>query len=90
MDMREDYIQEEIKKGNTDVRAKLGRIDMLQPPSEGEALSMMDKRRDRSKSKSKSPDARQPVHASGAKGNLPTYPERQQRSKSKSKLDSVQ
>lgn len=29
VDMREDYIQEEIKKGNTDVRAKLGRIDML-------------------------------------------------------------
>ena len=61
-DMREDYIQEEIKKGNTDVRTKVGRIDMLQPPSEGDALSMLDmmleKKRDRSRSKSKSPDAR--------------------------------
>jgi hypothetical protein len=86
VDMREGYIQEEIKKGNADVRAKLGRIDMLQPLTEGDALSMIEKRRDRSKSKSKSPDARQPVHASGAKG---AYPERQQRSKSKSKLDSL-
>lgn len=90
VDMREDYIQEEIKKGNTEVRAKLGRIDMLQPPSEGDALSAIDKRRDRSKSKSRSPDARQPVHASGAKGSLPGYADRQPRSKSKSKLDSVQ
>ena len=61
-DMREDYIQEEIKKGNADVRTKVGRIDMLQPPSEGDALTMLDmlleKKRDRSKSKSKSPDAR--------------------------------
>lgn len=46
--MREDYIQEEIKKGNTEVRAKVGRIDMLQPLSEGEALTMIEKRRDRS------------------------------------------
>lgn len=58
VDMREDYIQEEIKKGNTDVRAKLGRIEMLQPPSEGDALSMIGKKRERSKSKSKSPEAR--------------------------------
>jgi len=61
-DMREDYIQEEMKKGNADVRTKVGRIDMLQPPSEGDALSMLDmlleKKRDRSTSKSKSPDAR--------------------------------
>jgi len=61
-DMQEDYIQEEIKKGNADVRTKVGRIDMLQPPSEGDALTMLDmlleKKRDRSKSKSKSPDAR--------------------------------
>jgi len=61
-DMREDYIQEEIKKGNADVRTKVGRIDMLQPPSERDALSMLDmlleKKRDRSTSKSKSPDAR--------------------------------
>jgi len=61
-DMREDYIQEEIKKGNADVRTKVGRIDMLQPPSEGDALTMLDilleKKRDRSTSKSKSPDAR--------------------------------
>lgn len=88
--MREDYIQEEIKKGNADVRAKVGRIDMLQPPSEGDALTLLDKKRDRSKSKSKSPDVRQPAHASGAKASLPTYQERPQRSKSKSKLESMQ
>jgi len=31
--MREDFIKEEVKKGNPDARAKAGRIDMLPPPS---------------------------------------------------------
>jgi hypothetical protein len=56
--MREDFIQEEIKKGNTDVRAKVGRIDMIQPPSEGDAISTLDRRRDKSISLSRSPENR--------------------------------
>lgn len=31
--MREDYIKEEVKKGNTDVRSKVNQIGMIEPPS---------------------------------------------------------
>ena len=63
--MREDFIREEVKKGNPDARARAARIDMLPPPSKEAAANLIDRRgqgRDRSRSKSKSkspgPDAR--------------------------------
>jgi len=72
--MREGFIQEEIKKGNTDVRAKMARIDMLQPLSEGDALSTLERRKDRSISKSKSPDNRKtPMMGSPSKQSIAPY-----------------
>jgi hypothetical protein len=58
-DMRQEFIKEEVKKGNNDVKSKAPKIDMLPPLSKEEALNMISKKeRDRSRSKSKSPDAR--------------------------------
>ena len=54
-DMQQEYIDDELKKGNTDVRVKVKPIDMLPPVDENYAASAMQQRRDRSKSKSKSP-----------------------------------
>ena len=52
--MREEYIKEEVMKGNDDVRQKASRIDMLPPPTTDDYLSQIEKMRDRSRSKSKS------------------------------------
>jgi len=58
-DMRQEFIKEEVKKGNNEVKSKAPKIDMLPPLSKEEALNMISKKeRDRSRSKSKSPDAR--------------------------------
>ena len=54
-DMREEYITEEKKKGNTDVTTKLNKIDMIPPPKKDQLQSILEKQRDRSKNKSKSP-----------------------------------
>jgi len=86
--MREDYINEEVKKGNQDVRTRLGRIDMLPPPSKEEVFNLIeakDKGRDRSRSKSKSkspgPEARGGAPPRQA---LPSFSDRKN---SKSRLD---
>ena len=73
--MREDFIQEEIKKGNTDVRSKIGRIEMIQPPTEGDALSSIDKRKDRSLSKSRSPEPHRatPILRSPERSSIAPY-----------------
>jgi len=76
--MREDFIKEEVKKGNQDVRTRVSRIDMLPPPSKEDVFNMMeikDRRRDRSQSKSKSP---------GPDARTGGYPDR---NNSKSRLD---
>ena len=54
-DMREEYITEEKKKGNTDVY-KLGKIDMIPPPKKDDVISQFEKKKERSRSKSKSPN----------------------------------
>lgn len=55
-DMRQEYIKEEVKKGNSGAKMKAPKIDMLPPPTKEEVLSMIGKKdRDRSRSKSKSP-----------------------------------
>ena len=86
--MREDYINEEVKKGNQDVRARLARIDMLPPPSKDQVFNLIeakDKGRDRSRSKSKSkspgPEARGGAPPRQA---LPSFSDRKN---SKSRLD---
>ena len=56
--MQQEYINDELKKGNVDVRVKVKPIDMLPPIDENEAVSAMDRRKERSKSKSKSPRSR--------------------------------
>ena len=53
--MQQEYINDELKKGNADVRVRVRPIDMLPPVDEADAVSYMDRRKDRSKSKSKSP-----------------------------------
>ena len=40
-DMREEYIREELKNGNTEVVEQIGQLE-FNPPSEGEALRMME------------------------------------------------
>ena len=68
-DMRQEFIKEEVKKGNNDVKSKAPKIDMLPPLSKEEALNMISKKeRDRSRSKSKSPDARN--YGSDRKGGI--------------------
>ena len=57
-DMQQEYINDELKKGNADVRVKVRPIDMLPPIDEADAVSAMDRRKERSKSKSKSPTSR--------------------------------
>ena len=47
-DLQKDYINEEIKKGNTDITARIKPIDMLPPVKEDDALSAMDRRKERS------------------------------------------
>lgn len=50
---------------------------MLQPMSEGDALGTLDRRRDRSVSKSKSPDNRKtPMKGSPGKQSIAPYQER--------------
>ena len=56
--MQQEYINDELKKGNSEVRVKVRPIDMLPPIEEADAVSALDRRRDRSKSKSKSPTSR--------------------------------
>ena len=56
--MQQEYINDELKKGNADVRVKVRPIDMLPPVDEADAVSYMDRRKERSKSKSKSPTSR--------------------------------
>lgn len=56
--MQQEYINDELKKGNADVRVRVKPIDMLPPVDEADAVSAMDRRKDRSKSKSKSPKSR--------------------------------
>lgn len=73
-DMREEFIKEEVKKGNPDARARAGRIEMLPPPNKNQAVGLIERRggRDRSRSKSKSkspgPGTRGAQNASGQKG----------------------
>lgn len=55
--MRQEYIKEEVKKGNPNAKAKAPKIDMLPPLSKEEALSMIGKK-DRDRSRSKSPEGR--------------------------------
>lgn len=47
-----------MKKGNTNVHARIKPIDMLPPMREDDVISQYDRRKDRSKSKSKSPQSR--------------------------------
>jgi hypothetical protein len=37
--MQQEYISEEIKKGNTDVKNKIQRIDMIPPINEEDVIS---------------------------------------------------
>ena len=81
--MRDDYINEEVKKGNPDVRARIARIEMLPPPSKEDVFNLIDHRdrgrdRSRSKSKSKSPEGR---------AGAPQQPGFSDRKNSKSRLD---
>jgi hypothetical protein len=55
--MRQDYIREEVKKGNPDAKIKAPKIDMLPPLSKEDALSIIGKR-ERDRSRSKSPETR--------------------------------
>lgn len=85
--MREDFIREEVKKGNPDARARAARIDMLPPPTKEAAASVYDRRgqqrdRSRSKSKSKSPS---PEARGGAQ--VPGGPPAYETKDSKSRLD---
>ena len=54
-DMRQEFIKEEVKKGNSDAKKFAPKIDMLPPISEEDAINKIDRQRDRSRSKSKSP-----------------------------------
>lgn len=85
--MRDDYINEEVKKGNPDVRARIARIEMLPPPSKEDVFNLIDTRdrnydrkrdRSRSKSKSKSPEGR---------AGAPQQPGFSDRKNSRSRLD---
>ena len=57
-EMQQEYISDEIKKGNTDVKSKIQKIDMIPPLNEEDAINSIQRNRDRSRSKSKSPDTR--------------------------------
>jgi hypothetical protein len=66
--MRQEYIKDEVKKGNSGAKKKAPRIDMLPPPTKEEVLSMIGKKdRDRSRSKSKSPGPEARYNASDRK-----------------------
>ena len=52
--MRDEYISEEVKKGNSEVAKKTKNVDMLPPPSKNQVVSLIEKR-ERSSSMNKSP-----------------------------------
>lgn len=74
--MRQEYIKEEVKKGNSDAKSKAPKIDMLPPPTKEEVLSMIGKKereRSRSKSKSPGPEARYVSDRKPPKSRLDLY-----------------
>ena len=53
--MRDEYISEEVKKGNNEAVKKVKNVDMLPPLSKNQVQSLIDKKRERSSSITKSP-----------------------------------
>jgi len=53
--MRDEYISEEVKKGNNEAVKKAKNVDMLPPPSKNQVQSIIEKKRDRSSSITRSP-----------------------------------
>ena len=73
-EMRDEYISEEVKKGNNEAVKKVKNVDMLPPPSKNQVQSLIEKKRDRSSSITKSP----PKHESRLNLDMTNSPSNQQ------------